>query len=185
MRTDLSGNPTFRELLGRVRETALGCYAHQDLPFDKLVEELQPQRSLSHNPLVQVLFVMQNTPRHKRSLPGLTLSNFDVPVTRSKFDLAVFIADTEAGLLAHWLYSRDLFEGATMLHMATQFETLLRSAVTQPDARLSKLEMETASQKQQRGAAQKQRKQAQLKKLMTIEPETVELPKADAASGKE
>ena len=93
LHTDLSGNPRFRELLGRVREVALGAYTHQDMPFDRLVEELQPERSLSHNPLVQVLFVMQNIPRDRPKLTGLELTPFEMPVTRSKFDLAVFMAE--------------------------------------------------------------------------------------------
>src|SRR5260370_481102 len=88
---DLSGDPVFRELVGRVREVALGAYTHQDVPFDKLVEDLQPERTLSHNPIVQALFVLQNIPSHQREFPGLQLTLFPVPITRSKFDVAVFI----------------------------------------------------------------------------------------------
>ena len=90
LRTDLSGNPTFRELLSRVREVTLGAYAHQDLPFEKLVEELQPQRDLSHNPLFQVMFALQNTPRSDMKLHGLTLSSFQVDNGTSRFDLTLF-----------------------------------------------------------------------------------------------
>jgi amino acid adenylation domain-containing protein len=173
MRTDLSGNPTFREVLGRVRESALGAYAHQDMPFDKLVEELQPERSLSHNPLVQVLFVMQNIPRQKREIAGLTLEPFELPITRSKFDLAVFMVDGEDELVSHWLYSTDLFNKSTIQRMAKHFETLLTSAINQPDARLSMLEMLSYEEKQQQDANRKQKKQTQLKKLMTAEPKSV------------
>src|SRR6202035_2984821 len=84
LRTDLSGDPSFRELLGRVREVALGAYAHQDLPFDKLVETLKPERSQSHTPIFQVLFVVQNAPRATMELPGLTLSSLEFDYKISK-----------------------------------------------------------------------------------------------------
>ena len=166
-----------------LREVTLGAYAHQDMPFDKLVEELQPERNLSHNPLVQVLFVMQNLPRRRRELTGLTLSSFEMPITRSKFDLAVFMVEDDTGLTGNWLYSTDLFERATILRMASHFETLLRSAVADPDARLSALEVLSEEEKRQRGAEKKQRKQSQLKKLMNVEPKAVSLPRGD--TGKE
>jgi hypothetical protein len=184
LRTDLAGNPTFRELLARVREVALGAYAHQDMPFDKLVEELQPERSLSHNPLVQVLFVMQNIPRENRELVGLKLTNFEMPITRSKFDLAVFMVEDENGLIGNWLYSSDLFEKSTILRMAGHFETLLRNVVAQPQTRLSALEILSENDKQQRDADQKQRKQSRLKQLMTLEPTAVNLSNVEPA-GKE
>ena len=175
LRTDLSGNPTFRDLLGRVREVALSAYAHQDMPFDKLVEELQPERSLGHNPLVQALFVMQNTPRHKEELPGLKLSPFPTPITRSKFDLAVFMVESDSGLSGDWLYSTDLFDRTTILRIARQFETLLGNAVAQPDNRLTAIDFLTEQERQQSDAEKKQRKQSQLKKLMTIEPKAASL----------
>jgi acyl carrier protein len=175
LRTDLSGDPTFRDLLQRVRETALGAYAHQDMPFDKLVEELQPERSLSHNPLVQVLFVMQNIPRPRRELPGLELMPFEVPITRSKFDLAVFMVESGKDLTSNWLYSTDVFEETTIRRIAAHFETLLRHAISAPETRLSVLEFVTPEEQQQRGEKTQQRKQSQLKKLMTLEPKAVSL----------
>jgi non-ribosomal peptide synthetase component F len=178
LRVDLSGNPTFRELLVRVREVALGAYAHQAMPFDKLVEELQPERSLSHNPLVQVLFVMQNLPRQKREITGLTLEPFELPTTRSKFDLAVFVVDGGDDLTCYWLYSTDLFDRTTIQRIARHFETLLTNAVAQPDARLSALEMLSEEERFEQDAGKQQKKQSQLKKLLTAQPKTVEFPEA-------
>jgi len=175
MRTDLSGNPTFRELLQRVRTTALGAYAHQDMPFDKLVEDLQPERKASHNPLVQVLFVMQNTPAQLRSLSGLELSGFNMPLERSKFDLALFMAEREDRLGGYWVYRTDLFEGETIRRWAGQFETLIRSAIHQPEARLSTLDMLSEEEKLRRDADKEERRQSQRKKLMSAQPRMVEL----------
>jgi non-ribosomal peptide synthetase component F len=184
LRTDFSGNPTFREILGRVREVTLGAYAHQDMPFDKLVEELQPERSLSHNPLVQVLFVMQNIPKLKRELPGLELLPFEMPITRSKFDFAVFMVEGDEGLTGNWLYSTDLFERATILRMAGHLENLLRNAVAEPDTRLQALEFFSEEERQKAGAEKKERKQSQLKKLMSVEPKAISLA-AGSLKGKE
>ena len=109
-----------------------------------------------------------------------------MPITQSKFDLAVFMVEGENGLAGNWLYSTDLFERTTIRRMASHFETLLRSAVAEPDTRLSAIEMLTGDEKQQRGAEKKQRKQSQLKKLMTIEAKAVSLTQADhAVKGKE
>ena len=100
LRTDLAGNPTFRELLGRVREVLLGAYAHQDLPFEKLVEELQPERNLSHAPLFQVLFVLQNAPTSAIELPGLIVSPVPVDKSTAKFDLILTLVEGTDGLRA-------------------------------------------------------------------------------------
>ena len=89
LRTDLSGDPTFRELLGRVREAALGAYAHQDLPFEKLVEELGPERSLSHTPLFQVMFLLHNAPGEDLALPELSVAPLTVEADTAKFDLTL------------------------------------------------------------------------------------------------
>src|SRR5207245_456479 len=101
LRTDLSGNPTFRELLGRVREVTLGAHAHADLPFEKEVEELQPERNLSHSPLFQVTFRLTNTPEKHLELPGLTIDAFDIETGVSSFDLALEVAETLQGLSCH------------------------------------------------------------------------------------
>ena len=178
--TDLSGDPTFRELVSRVRDVTLGAYAHQDVPFDKLVQELQPERSLSHNPIVQALFVMQNIPAQNRELPGLELAPFPFPVTRSKFDVAVFIRDKQSEVIEDWVYSTELFERATILRLASHFENLLRSCISSPDTRLSDLEMLSADEKERQEIARTERKQSQRKRLMAVEPKAVKLgPEAD------
>ncbi|MGH8718631.1 MAG: condensation domain-containing protein, partial [Burkholderiales bacterium] len=101
LRTDLSGNPSFRELLSRVREVALAAYAHQDLPFEKLVEELNPERSLSHSPLFQAMFVLQNTGPRELHLPGITVSRLEFERTSTKFDLSLYAFETGEGLRLH------------------------------------------------------------------------------------
>ena len=170
LRTDLSGNPAFRELLSRVRTTALAAYAHQDMPFDKLVEELRPERTLSHNPIVQVLFVMQNIPRARMQGLSIELSAVDMPVTRSKFDLGVFMVDKDDRLTGHWVYSTDLFDRARIVRMAAHFETLLQAAVTAPETRIATLPIHTEAEKEQRQAATRRRKQSQRTSLLELDP---------------
>jgi acyl-CoA synthetase (AMP-forming)/AMP-acid ligase II/acyl carrier protein len=139
LRTDLSGNPSFRELLGRVREVALRAYAHQDLPFEKLVEELQPERNLSHNPLFQVMFILQNAPIPAIELPDLTLQPLEVDSGTSKFDLKFSIWESLEGFKGSLEYKTDLFDATTMTCMISHFERLLHHVVEQPNIRLNEL----------------------------------------------
>jgi non-ribosomal peptide synthetase component F/acyl carrier protein len=152
LRTDLSGDPSFRELLGRVREVALGAYAHQELPFEKLVEELQPERNLSYNPLFQVLFVMQNTPKERLELAGLSLASREVESKTAKFDLSLSIRDTtnqEQELAGSLEYNTDLFESATAGRMCGHFQALLEGIVADPEQPLSTLPLMTQSERLQ------------------------------------
>ncbi|HXP76316.1 MAG TPA: amino acid adenylation domain-containing protein, partial [Stellaceae bacterium] len=137
LRTDLSGNPSFRELLRRVREVCLGAYAHQDLPFDRLVEELHVQRDLSRNPLFQVMFVLHDAPLKTVALPGMTLSPVEGDGETAHFDLTLQIADTDQGLSASFVYNTDLFEADTIARMTGHFRTLLDSIVADPEQRVS------------------------------------------------
>ncbi len=132
IRTDLRGNPSFRELVGRVREAMLGAYAHQDVPFEKLVEEIQPERSLGNNPLFQVQMVMQNLPGGRMPLEGLYLEWFEVEEVSAKFDLSLVLAEVEKGMKGTFLYNTDLFDGSTIAHMAERYEALLREAAQSP-----------------------------------------------------
>ncbi|MBD2015334.1 amino acid adenylation domain-containing protein [Microcoleus sp. FACHB-53] len=149
LRTYLSGNPSFQELLGRVREVALGAYAHQDLPFEKLVEELQPERDRSRTPLFQVMFVLQNTPTSALELPGLTVNSLNIDSGTAKFDLTLFMIETAQGLRASLEYNTDLFNPATITRMLGNFQTLLEGIVANPKQRLSDLPLLTASEQHQ------------------------------------
>jgi amino acid adenylation domain-containing protein len=147
LRTDLSGDPTFRELISRVREATLNAYRHQDLPFEKRVEELQPERSLSHHSVAQVVFVLQNAPTHHMGLTGLGLTPLDITHTTAKFDLVFNLSETDRGLLGSLEYSTDLFEALTIRRMLTHFVNLLRSVAAQPDNRLGALEFLSEEEK--------------------------------------
>jgi amino acid adenylation domain-containing protein len=149
LRSNLSGNPTFRELLKQVREVALGAYAHQDLPFEKLVEEIQPERNLSHNPLFQVMFVLQNAPMRQLELPGLKVEPLANNSTTAKFDLTLVIEDIEQGLIANFEYNTDLFDELTISRLAANFEVLLTGIVAEPEQQLRKLPLLTTTEKQQ------------------------------------
>jgi len=146
MRTDLSGGPTFRELLGRVREVTLGAYAHQEVPFEKLVDELEVERSLSHAPLFQVMFVLQNTGsgsggKKSAEVSGLRMSGVEAESNTSKFDLTLAVAEGREGLSASIEYSTELFEAESIERLAGHFERLLAAAAADPDSRLDSLEI--------------------------------------------
>ncbi|MCA1628264.1 MAG: condensation domain-containing protein, partial [Acidobacteria bacterium] len=141
LRTDLSGNPTFEELLRRVREVALEAYAHQDLPFEKLVEELQPERSLSYTPLFQVMLVLQNAPMRGAQLPDLVLTPMVIDNRTSKFDLTLFMEETAHGLVGTLEYNRDIFEEESAERMLRHYGQLLQSIVSHPRRRIAELEM--------------------------------------------
>jgi acyl-CoA synthetase (AMP-forming)/AMP-acid ligase II/NADP-dependent 3-hydroxy acid dehydrogenase YdfG/acyl carrier protein len=126
-------------LLRRVKETCLGAYGHQDVPFEKLVEELQPERSLSHSPLFQVAFVLQNEPTQKLELPGLVFEYLSQEEKRAKFDLILTLTEAPEGLRAMVEFNADLFESATARRMLTSFQTLLAEVVAKPQSPVSDL----------------------------------------------
>ena len=133
LRTDLGGTPSFQTLLARVREVTLGAYAHQDLPFEKLVEELHPERDLSRPPLFQVMFALQNVPLSVPSMAGLTLTSLDLEGGVAMFDLSLFMQETPRGLRGRLEYNTDLFEAATVVRLAEHFQTLLTGAIARPE----------------------------------------------------
>jgi amino acid adenylation domain-containing protein len=133
LRTDLAGQPSFRQLVGRVKEVALGAFAHQDVPFEKLVEDLQPERDASRSPLFQVLFVLQNVPREELQLPGLTMQRADLDHHTAKFDLQLTISEKSSGMRVSIVYNQDLFDPATIQRMLDHYRRLLDGAVAEPD----------------------------------------------------
>ncbi|MEH2442404.1 amino acid adenylation domain-containing protein [Nostoc sp.] len=150
LRTDLSGNPSFQQLLNRVRQRTLLTYAHPDLPFEELVKALQPQRDLSHTPLFQVMFVLENAPISEEvEVTGLTLSSLGTEKTTAKFDLTLFIKNTPSGLGTVWQYNTDLFDPSTIERMAGHFVTLLEGIIANPQQQISQLPLLTEAQQRQ------------------------------------
>lgn len=148
-RGDLTGNPSFRELLGRVRESALGALAHQDLPFERVVRELRPDRTVSRNPLFQVMFVLQNAPMSPTDLPRLNLELLEIDTGTAKFDLTLSMMETPQGLRASLEYNADLFEPGTIARLLGCFQTLLESLIAQPDQKISRLSLLTPAERHQ------------------------------------
>jgi amino acid adenylation domain-containing protein len=166
LRTDLSGNPSFTELLQRVRRVTLGAYAHQDLPFDRLVKALQPQRHLSHTPpLFQILLVLQNAHLPTFELPGLSLKMMEVEATTTRFDLALFLKETETGIEGEWQYNADLFAKTTINNLSTHFQNLLHSVTETPDARLNTLQMLSDAEIENRNKTRQHKKASKLAKF--------------------
>ncbi|MBE9159373.1 amino acid adenylation domain-containing protein [Nodosilinea sp. LEGE 06152] len=163
LRTNLEGDPTFLELLGRVREVTLAAYDHQDLPFEKLVEELQPVRNLGQNPLFQVVFALQNTPMTQLELPGLILNPVDLEIKTSRFDLEFYLWtcgdnfrnlwgkgwQQSDGLRGMVIYNAELFEASAIASLLKHFQTLLEGIVANPKTPLSALPLLTIEDQQE------------------------------------
>ena len=143
LRTSLAGKPTFRELLGRVREVALGAYSHQELPFERLVEVLHPERSLSHNPLFQVLFQVENERQNRRRLHGLEVTSLGGSGKSAKFDLSIRVRQRDGQLHCSCAFSTDLFTGETIAHLLDQFKALLEQIVAAPDSSIESYSLVT------------------------------------------
>ena len=155
MRTNVSGDPSFRELVSRVRAFALEAYAHQDVPFERVVEALQPARSLARHPLFQVMLVLQNTPESEVILPGLTIREEPLVGVVSKFDLTLALVESSGsdrepgGIVGEFEYSRDLFDTRTIETISARFTRLLEEATAKPDAPLHRLGILEAAERQE------------------------------------
>jgi amino acid adenylation domain-containing protein len=147
MRTDLSGNPSFRELLRRVKETAIGAYSHQDVPFEVLVDSLQPERTLSHAPLFQVMFELDNAPLPTLTLPGLNLTPLQLDNGTAEFDLALSLLSMEEGLRGTIEYNSDLFDSATIERLGEHFLLLLAGIRQNPERSIADYPLLTTEEK--------------------------------------
>ncbi|HEY5141479.1 MAG TPA: condensation domain-containing protein, partial [Methylococcales bacterium] len=149
IRTDLSGTPTFVQLLSRIREVCLSAYAHQDLPFEKLVAELQVQRDMSRHPLFQVMLVLQPPELQEMQLPGLTTSRLSVTNETAKFDLSLSLGEHSDGITGTIEYSTDLFNAETITRLAGHFQMLLEAIVERPETAIAELPLLTATERHQ------------------------------------
>jgi amino acid adenylation domain-containing protein len=171
LRTKLGGNPGFRQLLRRVRDVTLGAYAHQDLPFDKLVSALRLERTTTSAPLFQVLFVFGNPSMPVFELPGLSLRPLRADLVLAKYDLTLFMNERESEISGAWRYGVERFEAATIGRMSGHFETLLGQIAANPDARLKSLELLTEAEKQQEA----ERQEARGRRLRNVNRKAVDL----------
>jgi non-ribosomal peptide synthetase component F len=169
LRTDLAGNPSFREILGRVRTVVLEAYAHQELPFDRLIDVLKPERDLSRTSLFQVKFVLQNAPTRRPTIPHLTMSAIHLEHRATKFDLLLNMSNNNDGILGWLEYNTDIFEKETIIRMIDRFKYTLEQIVVDPDARLSKIESILADiDKENQYIAHKQIEQMNIDKINQI-----------------
>jgi amino acid adenylation domain-containing protein len=149
LRNNLSGNPSFRELLHRVREVTLNAYAHQDLPFEILVEELHPERDLSRNPLYEIMFVLQNSPVSVQEVSGLTLRTLEFDSGTAQLDIFLSMSKTQEGLTGCLEYNTDIFDSTTIAQFINNFQTLLENIVADPEKRISELSLLTTQEQEQ------------------------------------
>jgi len=149
LRNNLSGDPSFRELLHRVREVTLDAYAHQDLPFEMLVEELQPERDLSRNPLYEVMFILQNTPTSVQEASSLTVRTLQFDSGTAQLDIFLSMSESQQGLTGFLEYNTDIFEDAKITRLITHFQALLESIVANPEQRICELSPLTVPEREQ------------------------------------
>ena len=183
MRVSLAGDPTFRELLQQVRKVSLEAYAHQEIPFDRLVDALKQERSLKYSPLFQVKLILQNTPVTELDTHGLTLSPVAINRGTSQLDLNLRLTEFEQSIMGSLEYSTDLFDASTINLMLRRFERLLNELPSQPDARLSELLAILAEQeKQQKSVQERELKQSISHKLKNRRRASISLPDSQAAA---
>jgi amino acid adenylation domain-containing protein len=175
IRTDLSDNPRFTQLLKKLRGMALDAYAHQDLPFEKLVEELQFDRGSGQTPLINITFGVQNAPKEEIQLTGLKISHLTVEHETARFDLTLWITEVAEALWVRWTYRTDIFDEDTIVRMHGNFETLLSSIVAQPDTPLDGLEMLSEAEKTQQAENRIVHRESNYNQFKNVKPVAITL----------
>jgi amino acid adenylation domain-containing protein len=166
LRTDLSGNPTFRMLLERVREVTLGAYCHQDVPFEKVVEAVQPERDLSHSAFFRVVLAFQNTPKRPPYLSGLAIEPVPLDDEELRFDLSLLVQEEDERLSGVWRYRLDRFDAAAVARLDERFASLLGDAIDHPERRLDLLNLETEEERRNAAGRQQQLRKANRDKFL-------------------
>jgi hypothetical protein len=174
LRTNLSGDPAFSELLDRVREVTLGAYAHQDLPFDRLVDALKPERNPNYAPFFQIKLVLENTSAGEFELPGLKIDQLETEGGEAKLDLILVLRERAEGLQGWFEYNGDLLDDATVIRFGEYLEVILRGALSSPNSRISELhEALNSLESQRRALEQQQYENAWRESFRTIKPQPV------------
>jgi non-ribosomal peptide synthetase component F len=175
LRTGLSAGIKFIELLGRVRRVALEAYAHQEIPFEKIVEHIQPERAANHMPLVQVAFGLHSAPRRPVEVEGLKLSSMEFDYEAIRMDLTVWMVESPVGLQAYWTYNTALYSSESIEMMQRHFERLLYSIAANPASTLNALEMRTDDEKRQEMLEEIEWEESNVEKLTTIKRRAINL----------
>ena len=173
LRLDLSGSPRFLDLLRRVREVCLEAFAHQDLPLDKLIEAIRPDRSASESPLFRITFGVLNAPLGAAEFPGLQASSLGQGEETARFDLTVWVVETEQGFRVMWTYSTDLFEEAAIRRMHAHFEQILKSIAARPEAEIDALDMLTEPEQRERARQEQEQEESRRSRLLRVQPKKV------------
>jgi alpha-ketoglutarate-dependent taurine dioxygenase len=179
LRTELGGDPSFRSLLERTREVVLGAEEHQDLPFDKLVEALRPERQNNRAPLFQVKVVFNDRPTPPLQLPGLEMSLIEIETGMTQLDLILFLVDAPEGVRVCFEYSTDLFDGTTIARMAENYAALIASVTAAPDAAISTLKTRTSMEMQTPTMTRRKRAGDDLAKLRSLRPQPIHLSESE------
>jgi len=179
LRTNLDGDPSFRAALARTREVVLGAEEHQDLPFDKLVEALRPERKTNRAPLFQVKLVFADAPTPPLRLPEMEMSLIEIETGRTQLDLILFLVDAPGGVRMSFEYSTDLFDAATIARMADNYAALLAGATAKPDAAISTLKMRTTMSTLPQTVTRRPRAGVELAKLKSIRPQPVAITESN------